>query len=192
MLYKKLWKDTYFLFFGIYWLVGALGNTITIIPGIDSRANEIITVIYNMIDIPLILWIIGYTSSFMIAGLLRPIILIYIFVELILVISLGINYEAIKYTIGVGVLVVLSTLAWQITLYLQRVEYTNREKSMLFIHAALLFEYGSYIIVYIFDYFIIPADNVDKLLIYYISTLIAITIASFGFINRKTKDAVIL
>ena len=192
VVFKKLWKDKYFLFLGIYWLVGALINSITNIPGIGLPALETITVIYNMIDIPFILWILWYTSSSStLAKILRLIIVIYIVTELILVFSFGINYEAIKYIIGAGVLVVLSALVWEITLYLQQMEHNNREKSMLFIYAALLFEYGSYIIVYIFDYFIIPSDQVDKLLIYYISTLIAIVIASFGFLLKKNKKSLV-
>ena len=58
---------------------------------------------------------------------------------------------------------------------------------MLFIYTALLFEYGSYIVVYIFDYFIVPEDLADKLLVYYISTLIAVMIACFGFLTKKKK-----
>jgi hypothetical protein len=193
VIFKKLWKDMYFLYLGIYWLGGALVNTITNVPGIGLATLEVITVIYNMIDIPFILWILWYTSfSSSLAKLLRPMIVAYIIIEVVLVLSLGINYEAIKYIMGAGVLVVLITLVWEITLYLQRIEHSNREKSMLFIYAALLFEYGSYTIVYIFDYFIVPADQVDKFLIYYISSLIAIAIASFGFLLKKTKKSLVL
>jgi hypothetical protein len=192
VLFKKLWNDNYFLFLGIYWLTGALVNIVANIPGIEPSILEIITVIYNMIDIPFILWILWYTSSSSsLAKLLRICILLYMLVEMVLVVNLGVNYEAIKYIIGVGVLIVLIALVWEITLYLQRMEHSNKEKAMLFIYAALLFEYGSYTIVYIFDYFIIPADEIDKLLIYYISTLIAIMIASFGFLLKKRKDSLV-
>lgn len=192
VVFKKLWSDKYFLFLGIYWLTGALINGITKIPAIGSEAREVMTVIYNMIDIPFILWILWYTSSSSaMAKILRLIIPVYTVSELILVFSFGINYDAIKYIIGVGVLIVLIALVWEITQYLQRMEHNNREKSMLFIYAALLFKYGSYIIVYIFDYFITPADQVDKLLIYYMSTLVAIMIACFGFLLKKRKSSLL-
>lgn len=187
VIFKRLWKDTYFLYLGIYWLAGAVVNTITNIPGIPV---EVISVLYNMVDIPFILWILWYTSfSSSLAKILRVVIAAYIIIELILVVILGVNYDAIKYIMGVGVLVVLITLVWEITLYLQRIEHSNREKSMLFIYAALLFEYGSYTIVYIFDYFIIPANQVDTLLIYYSSSLIAMSIACFGFLLKKNKES---
>ena len=187
MLVKKLWKDPCFLFLGIYWLIGGIMNMITSTPGISSSSLEMITVIYNMLDIPLILGILWYTSaSSSLARFLKIVIIIYSVVELILVFQQGVHYDSIKYIIGLGVLLVMIALVLEITFYLQHVEHSNRERSMLFIYAALLFEYGSYTIIYIFDYFIIPADAVDKLLIYYSSTLVAVAIACFGFMLRKT------
>jgi hypothetical protein len=106
-----------------------------------------------------------------------------------LVLTLGVNYDAIKYIMGIGVLVVVITLVWEITLYLQRLEHSNREKSMLFIYAALLFEYGTYTVVYVFDYFIKPSGTVDTRLIYYTSSIIAISIACFGFLSKKNKKS---
>lgn len=184
---KRLWKDPYFLYLGIYWLAGALVNIITDMPGVPV---EVISVLYNMIDIPFMLWILWYTSfSSSLAKILRVVIAAYITIEVILVLIMGVNYDAIKYIMGVGVLLVLVTLVWEITLYLQRIEHSNRERAMLFIYAALLFEYGSYTVVYIFDYFVKPSDTADTPLIYYSSSLIAISIACFGFLLKKTKKS---
>ena len=188
VIYKKLWRDSYFFYLGIYWLAGATVNSITNIPTLDTSTLETITVVYNMIDVPFILWILWYTSfSSSLAKILKYVIAAYIIVELLLVFTMGVNYDAIKYIIGAGVLLVLITLVWEISWYLRQIEHSNREKSMLFIYAALLFEYGSYIVVYIFDYFIVPEDLADKLLVYYISTLIAVMIACFGFLTKKKK-----
>ena len=190
VVFKKLWRDTYFFYLGIYWLLGAMVNIVTNTLGMELRTLEIITVLYNMIDIPFILWILWYTSfSSQLAKLLRFVIVGYVVTEIVLVLAFGLNYDAIKYIIGGGLLLVVATLIWEITIYLQRIEHSNREKAMLFIYAALLFEYGSFTIVYIFDYFIIPADQVDKWLIYYISTLIAIAIACFGFLLKKANKS---
>ncbi len=61
----------------------------------------------------------------------------------------------------------------------------TREKALLLIHGALLFQYGTYIVVYVFDYFIVDvADGVDKFLIYYISTIISIGIGSSGLLLK--------
>lgn len=185
VIFKRLWKDPYFIYLGLYWLAGAVVNIVT---GIKSLPVEVIAVLYNMVDIPFMLWILWYTSSSTsLAKILRVVIAAYITIEVILVLISGVNYDAIKYIMGIGVLLVLVTLVWEITLYLQRIEHSNRERSMLFIYAALLFEYGSYTVVYIFDYFIIPPDQEDTLLIYYSSSLIAISIACFGFLIKKNK-----
>ena len=52
----------------------------------------------------------------------------------------------------------------------------------MFIYAALLFEYATFIVIYIFDYILISEDRKDSFLIYYVSSLVAILIASCGFI----------
>ena len=187
VIFISLWKDPYFLYLGLYWLAGAVVNILTGIPGAPS---EVIAVLYNMVDIPFMLWILWYTSfSSSLARILKVVIAAYIIIELALVIAYGINYDSIKYIMGIGVLLVLITLVWEITLYLQRIEHSNRERAMLFIYAALLFEYGSYTVVYIFDYFIMPPSQVDTLLIYYSSSLIAISIATFGFLLKKNRKA---
>jgi hypothetical protein len=189
VLLKKLWKDVFFLLFAVYWIVGAIINIISFIPGITPTSLEIVTVLYNMFDIPFILAILWYTTtSISLKKLLKIVIGSYVVVELLLVMNSGVRYDSIKYILGAGVLMVLVTLVWEITLYLQRMEHTNREKSMLFIYAALLFEYGTYTIVYTFEYFILAYDVTDNLLIYYISTVIAILIASVGFLLKKNPE----
>jgi hypothetical protein len=189
VIFKKLWKDPYFLYLGLYWLAGAVVNIVTRVPGAPS---EVIAVLYNMFDIPFMLWILWYTSfSTLLAKILRVIIAVYIIIELLLVFRLGVNYDAIKYIMGIGVLVVVIALVWEITLYIQRLEHSNREKAMLFIYAALLFEYGTYTVVYVFDYFLKPGGNDDTRLIYYTSSLIAISIACFGFLLKKTKKSLV-
>jgi hypothetical protein len=64
-------------------------------------------------------------------------------------------------------------------------KYNFRQKALLFIHAALLFEYGTYIVVYIFDYFYVDTAVLDNYLIYYLSTLIAIMVACFGLLQKR-------
>lgn len=191
VLFKKLWRDNYFLLVAVYWVAGALINITGFMPGIPAKTLEVLTVSYNMFDIPFILSILWYTtSSQSLKKLLKILIAGYIIIELVLVFSNGLNYEAIKYILGAGVLLVLITLVWEISLYLQVMEHTNRERSMLFIYAALLFEYGSYTVVYTFEYFVLTYDVTDNLLIYYISTVIAIMIASFGFLLKNDNDSV--
>lgn len=186
VLWKKLWKITPFLLFALYWMVAGLINLVDLIPGIELAFRQTLGALYNMIDIPLILGIFYFTST---SGKIRQFskyaCITFILIESINAYFKGINYEAIKYVLGIGVLLVLGIVLWEIALYLRKMEHTAREKAMIFIYSALLFEYGTYIIIYIFEYFIKGSDTIDNLLIYYISSLIAIIIACCGFIIKQ-------
>jgi hypothetical protein len=70
--------------------------------------------------------------------------------------------------------------------------HSGRERGLLFIYAALLFEYGTYIIIYIFDYYLEHiSSTMDNYLVYYVSSLIALVIATCGYltkgIGKKTR-----
>ncbi|WP_315822051.1 hypothetical protein [Paraflavitalea speifideaquila] len=108
--------------------------------------------------------------------------------EIICLVHGGFRYASLKYVIGVGLIFLMTLVIWQISLYLQQVVHVAREKALLLIHGALLFQYGTYIVVYVFDYFIVDvADGVDKFLIYYISTIISIGIGSSGLLLKGLK-----
>ena len=52
---RKLWKEPAFLFIAIYWMLSGFINLIDKIPGITSKQLELMTVVYNMFDIPIVL-----------------------------------------------------------------------------------------------------------------------------------------
>src|SRR5690606_32599783 len=83
-------------------------------------------------------------------------------------------------------ILVLVVVIWEIILYLQKIEHSNRQNCKIFIYAALLFEYATFILIYLFDYIFIDSYNKkDSFFIYYISSLVALFIASCGFILFK-------
>jgi hypothetical protein len=102
--------------------------------------------------------------------------------EIISILIHGINYNALKYPLGAGIAVVLFIVSMEIIRYMQKVEHSNRQNAKMFIYAAVLFEYSTFILIYIFDYFVDVTDKKDSFLIYYISTLGAILIASCGYL----------
>ncbi len=187
VLLKKLWQVTPFLLFALYWLLGGLVNLVDMEwLHAGKRAIEITTVIYNMVDMPAVMAILYFTTS---TSAIRKFIVIalpsFIVVELVSVFMRGLNYEALKYTLAIGLLLVLTLIVWEIILYLQKVVHTSRERGLLFIYAALLFEYGTYVIIYIFDYYLTHiSSTVDNYLVYYVSSLIAIVIATCGYLTK--------
>lgn len=183
---KKLWQASPFQYFAIYWIINGLVNTMFLFHNVNKRFIEVISVIYNALDIPMMVGII-YLSAFSLV--LKKFIRIgmgaFILFEIFCLIRGGLKYESLKYVLGVGLLFIMTIIIWQISLYLQQVVHATREKALLLIHGALLFQYGTYIVVYIFDYFLPRvADGVDKFLIYYISTIISIGIGSSGLLLK--------
>ena len=170
-------------------MVSGIVNLADKFPGISLPARDLITMIYNMIDIPILLWIIHYTTS---STLLKKFTLVaspsLLLGQLLNFLVNGWNYDAAKYILAVGLLTVLITVFWEISLYMQKLHHTRHEKSMVFIHVSLLFAYGTFIIVYIFDYYInTSGSSSDNLIIYYISTFIAVMIALVGYLAKSSK-----
>ncbi len=188
VLINRLWKHTPFLLFASYWALSGLVNLFDFIPGITLEFRNTLGALYNMIDIPFMLCIFYFTSSSeWIRQFSKYSCISFILVEAINAYYNGINYQAIKYVVGIGVLLVLFIIVSEIIFYLRKMEHTALEKALLFIYSALLFEYGTYVIIYIFEYFIKGSSAIDNLLIYYISSLVAIIIACFGFIIKQKK-----
>jgi hypothetical protein len=108
--------------------------------------------------------------------------------EVASVILNGITYDALKYPLGAGIAMVLFIVMQEIVRYMQNIEHSNRQNSKIFVYAAVLFEYATFIVIYIFDYFIETSNRQDSFLIYYISTIVAIFIASCGFLMFKKYE----
>jgi hypothetical protein len=191
VLFRRLWKDRFFMIFAGYWAIGGLISVTDFIPSITKDTLRTIGAVYNMLDIPIILAILYYTTtSLMIRRFTGMAFIFFVILEVISIISKGVNYEALKYTLGTGIALVLIVVAWEIIRYLQKVEHNNRQNAKIFIYAALLFEYGTFVLIYIFDYFVAGADHYDIYFIYYISTLVAILIASCGYLlyRKYTRE----
>jgi hypothetical protein len=185
LLLKKMWQVTPFLLFALYWVVGGLVNLVDRM-GVSDRTIEITTVLYNIFDMPAVMYILHKTTSSSavkkVTGIAAP---GFLAAQLINMFIRGLNYDSLKYTLAIGLLLVLTLIVWEIILYLQKIVHSGRERGLLFIYAALLFEYGTYIIIYIFDYYLEHiSSTVDNYLVYYISSLIAIVIATCGYLTK--------
>jgi hypothetical protein len=190
VLVKKLWKEIPFVLFGIYWMIGGIVNLLDIIPGLTQGSRETITVVYNMLDVPMVLALLYFsTASPAIRKFTRFTAPVFLAVQLVNFFSRGWNYDAAKYVMAVGLLLVLTVIIWEISLYMQKLEHTPQENAVIFIHVSLMFAYGTFVIIYIFDYYIqISNSGMDNFLIYYVSTLVAIIIASFGYLMKRTPS----
>lgn len=190
VLMKKAWRDQFFLLFAVYWCVGGMINVFDVVPGVSKHLLHNITIFYNMLDIPFMLGILYFTTTYnfirktAVAG-----IALLLLVQVISIIKGGISYDSQKYALGVGVALVLCIVAMEIIRYMQKIEHSTRQNAKMFVYAALLFEYATFIVIYIFDYILISEDRTDNFIIYYISTLVAILIASCGFLLFRKYES---
>jgi hypothetical protein len=189
---KNLWRDSFFVLFAFFWAACGVVNLPDIFPVLSPRVSKMVGVIYNMIDLPLIIVILYFNSTrhrmkrFILTGLTLVLTL-----EIVGIVLNGLVYDSLKYAMGTGILLIISIALWEVIRYLQEMEHSNRQTAKIFVYAAILFEYGTFTVIYIFDYYTETAKHYDTYLIYYISTLIAILIASCGYFrSRQSEEAV--
>jgi len=182
---KKLWSQIAFRLFALYWLISGLVNVVEFFT-LSKRATELFTVIYNILDMPLVLGVFYFaTCSASIKKFIRIAGPGFLAAEFTNCLIRGFNYDALKYLLGAGIIIVLSVIVWEIIFRLQKIKHTGQEKGLLLIYAAMLFEYGTYVVIYIFDYFLPDASSTtDNFLVYYLSSLIALAVAVCGFLTR--------
>jgi hypothetical protein len=186
---RNAWRDPFFKLFAIYWAIGGISNLLDVIPGIPRQVTVTAGIFYNMLDIPFILAVLYNTTSY--TFIKRFAIAAVILVSGLQVIGLltnGLSYDSLKYPMGVGIGMVLVVVTMEIIRYMQKVEHTTRQNAKMFIYAAVLFEYATFIVIYIFDYIVDTSDRTDSFIIYYLSSLVAILIATCGFLMFRLND----
>lgn len=191
LLWKKLWRDTPVMIFSLYWTVGGLTNLFGNLPFISTSTYEYISVIHNLLDVPFVLYIIHQnTSVAKIRSATRMLIPFYIFAELIHGFITGFETESFDIMTGIGVFLIIFIVLFEVINYFGKMEHSDREKGLIFLFFAVLFEYSSYLFVYFLSVVRTSPDPVlalqamhDGNIIYYISTLLGIFIACLGFMS---------
>lgn len=185
---KKLWPAVPFRLFALYWLVAALVNLVEFIP-LSAYAMELYTVIYNLLDIPLVLAVFYFsTSDAAVKKFTKIVAPALLLTGLVNCIIRGFTTDALEYVLGGELLIVLGVIIWEIILKLQKIKLTGHTKGLLLICAALFFEYGTFVVIYIFDY-LLPGTSTssDNFLVYYLSSLVALPVAICGFLIKGIK-----
>lgn len=181
---RKMRQVTAYRVLGVYWLLNGLIHFTDIYffrSFRDSRLDQLLNY-YNVLDTPLALLIFACASS----GRHRRTLLlsIFLFAVLEVVIISWKGYEIISGFIftGVGVSVVIVYSIVGLVQYMRKMEYTSFENSMVFVYGALLFAYGSFLIISLFLHIQenTPGNSRDSYLLYYISMLISAVITSLG------------
>ncbi|GGA82401.1 hypothetical protein [Puia dinghuensis] len=184
--FRKMRQVNAYWVIGIYWFFNGLINLPTMGfvhsaggRGFLQRADYCFTVA----ETPLVLLAFAFANH----GRLRKQLLLVMgafFVgELALLLIRGYNITTCSVITGVGLFLVLGYCIAGLWLYLKKMEHDRFEQSMVFVYAALLFGYGSCLIIYIFSHFHRAEgsyNETDSFLLYYISLLLSASVTSTG------------
>ncbi len=157
------------------------------IPGITTPAYDLISLIHNILDVPFVLFIFLKNSTLdTTKRVIRVLIPLYLFAEIINGTLRGFSDDSFKYFLGVGIAVILLIVLKEIAQYFLTLEHTPREKAVILIYFAVLFEYASYIVCYVFTYF--RTANIEDInIVYFTSSVVGVLIASLGFMSNNLK-----
>ena len=185
--WKRMRQVRTYRILGIYWLLTALINIIDLdLFSSFSRIAEIkerLNCYDDLLDTPLALLLFASAAS----GRRRKQILLvcglFIAGELTLVGLKGYNTTISAIIVGTGMLLAIFYSIAGLVQYMRDMEHTPFENSMVYVYSALIFAYGSYLILYIFS--LIRAyngsgSNKDSNLVYFISMLLSAGVTSIG------------
>ncbi len=192
LLVKRMWKHRGFTWFACYWLVGGIINLIDILGLVETTGGSWINRAYNLFEAPFMLTVLYFTSqNKTIRKALIRVFVIFMTAELLTTFITRLHAITETVMVGLGTLIILTFIIWEIISYLVRIEHSHFEKVMQFVYAGLVFEYGISIITFIFSYIYPPPpdkDYTDNYYLYDISIIITITLVSWGFISYGEKQ----
>ncbi|HEX9510134.1 MAG TPA: hypothetical protein VF939_06600 [Puia sp.] len=182
--WKKMRQVKTYRLLGVYWLLSGFINLVdldflshfTDIAGVKERLNYY----YDMLDTPLVLLIFASAVSGRQRKQILLVLLLFVAGEGTLIGWKGYNAASSNIIIGVGLLPAIIYSITGLVQYMKKMEPTPFENSMVFVYAALIFVYGSYLILYIFSLIRDHSDSKDSSLVYYISMLLSAAITSMG------------
>jgi len=180
--WKKLGQVKAYLFIVIYWLANALVNLPDCLGVGDNKVQNDVILIYNLFDTPLALLIYYFSASGLKRQILLYLILFFIVFEPLVVLWMGHNYNSSTIIIGAGGLVVLLFSFKGLAEYFQKIEHNDLEKTMGFVYAGFIFDYGLSIVTFVFSYLQFRKETIAaNLFVYYLSLILALLLTCVGF-----------
>lgn len=196
--FKKVRQVNTYRFIGVYWFLNGLVNLPALRPihhegmrNFFARLSDY----YDLADAPLLLLVFALASPGKLRKQLFLVVVGLAGMEAILVAVKGYTWSW-PFFIGAGVLLVLTYSVVGLFQYLKKMEHDKFENSMAFVYAALLFAYGTYLIIFFLSLFPKSANTyneADSFLMYYISLSLAAVLTSagiwsYGLRSRKSPS----
>lgn len=181
---RKMRQVTTYRILGMYWLLNGFIHfaDIYFFRTYKNGWLDQLTEYYNVLDTPLVLLIFFNASAGAYKRLLLRTLLAFVIMEVLVIGWKGYAFTSGFIFVGSGVLLVLAYSIIGLVQYMRKMEYTSFETSMVFVYAALLFGYGSYLIIYMFVHIrgSNEANRQDSYLLYYVMLLLSAIITSLG------------
>lgn len=194
--FKKVRQVNTYKVLGIYWFLNGLVNLPHIAPIQQEGIRNFFARFsdwYDLADAPLMLLVFALASPGMWRKQLLLVLSVLIAGETVFLLAKGYTYSwPVIICIGVLLVLIYSVIGlWQ---FFKQMEHDRFENSMAFVYAALIFAYGTYLIIFLLSYLPRSAGSYnlqDSYLMYYIGLLLAavLTIAgiwSYGLRSRKS------
>jgi len=177
---KRLWKDKFLKLFGIYGILAAAINFLDVFK-VPFVYIESLNVIYNMIDIPFVIFILyQITKNTLARKIMKLSMIFYAVWQVYSLVQYGLKYVSMKYTLGFGIGLIIIFTVYLLSTYVRRMELTKIHIAHMILLGSLLFNYGSFVIIYIFDYYVKDYNAADNLFLYYISSIVSMLMVTAG------------
>jgi hypothetical protein len=189
ILYSRLFVNVSLLALVVYFLSAIMFNLVSenviVVP---EHVKRNLVLVHTYTNIPLMLISMFLFSSenwkdkMLVAALSS-----FIAYELIVLFNPNLNVNSYKYITGPGILMVF---LFSVHFFITNIRHTiiqGKGLGKTLVVAAILFGYGCYLIVYIFDFLVQTPNKADVLTIYYISSTIFAGIMSAGLVWLKKR-----
>jgi len=197
---KKMRQVNTYWVIGIYWLFNGVIN-LPAIGLIQSAAGQAflrrVNYCYTVTETPMVLLAFAFASQGRLRKQLLWIMTGFIAAESGWLAFQGYNPGSIALISGAGLLLILGYCIAGLWQYVKKMEHSRFEESMVFVYAAMLFGYGSFLIIYIFAHYRTGSgglgyNETDSFLLYYISLLLSAIVTStglgsYGLRKRKVR-----
>lgn len=188
---RKLGKYPAFVWLTLYWaLAGAINLLFMIESFAISRLGSVVERVYNLADAPIMLFVLYKAVQIeKVQDSIKKMLPAFLCAVLLLTVFTGLQRYAEIVMVGCGLLIILIYIIWIIVHYISGVKLSGLEQAQQFIYYALLFEYGVSVITFVFNYLVPEQRNVqDSFLIYHVSVIISVAVASYGLIRYRLKS----
>lgn len=177
---KRLAPDKSYFLVAFFWLVNGVTYTPEIFRWKWYRCvSNDITLMYNLIDTPLILLIFYFAYK---KKIFRHLLIGFLLFEIGMIAWKGYNFDSNTPIIGLGSLISLILNIWGISVFFQKMKHTAFENVMAFVNAGFIFYYGLFTVIYIFNYINFSIVTLPYVtFINYLSITMASGLISYGF-----------